>query len=259
MHIEGATALVTGGVSGLGLGAARMLLGGGASTALVDIDEEKAGEAIEELGELGERARFLACDVSDPEQVEAAVTGAVEALGPIRILVNAAGVAPAQRLVSRDGELFDLELFKFTVGVNLIGMFDVIRNVAGVMAGNEPDGNGERGVIVNVASIAAFEGQIGQAAYSASKGGVVGMTLPLARDLGSVGVRVVTVAPGIMDTPLLAGAPQELRDSLSQLQVFPRRLGTPEDFAHLVRAIIENPMLNGEVIRLDAAARMPPK
>jgi 3-hydroxyacyl-CoA dehydrogenase/3-hydroxy-2-methylbutyryl-CoA dehydrogenase len=259
MHIEGASALVTGGVSGLGLGAAKMLLAGGASVALVDINEEKAGEAIAALGDLGERARFLVCDVSDPEQVEAAVGEAVEALGPIRILVNAAGVAPAQRLVSRDGELFDLELFKFTIGVNLVGMFDVIRNVAGVMADNEPDGNGERGVIVNVASIAAFEGQIGQAAYSASKGGVVGMTLPLARDLGSVGVRVVTVAPGIMDTPLLAGAPQELRESLAQLQVFPRRLGTPEDFAHLVRAIIENPMLNGEVIRLDAAARMPPK
>lgn len=259
MHVEGAVALVTGGVSGLGLGAARMLLAGGASVALLDINEDRAAQALEDLGDLGERARFLICDVSDPAQVEAAVTGAVEALGRVRVLINAAGVAPAQRLVSRDGNLFDLELFRFTIGVNLIGMFDVIRNTAGVMAGNEPDGNGERGVIVNVASIAAFEGQIGQAAYSASKGGVVGMTLPLARDLGAVGVRVVTVAPGIMDTPLLAGAPQELRDSLAGLQVFPRRLGTPEDFAHLVRAIIENPMLNGEVIRLDAAARMPPR
>jgi 3-hydroxyacyl-CoA dehydrogenase/3-hydroxy-2-methylbutyryl-CoA dehydrogenase len=259
MNIEGAAALVTGGVSGLGLGAARMLLAARASVALVDINEDRAAAALDELGELAERARFLSCDVSDPEQVEAVVKGAVEVLGPIRVLVNAAGVAPAQRLVSRDGELFDLDLFKFTIGVNLVGMFDVIRNVAGVMAGNDPDGNGERGVIVNVASIAAFEGQIGQTAYSASKGGVVGMTLPLARDLGSVGVRVVTVAPGIMDTPLLAGAPQGLRDSLAQLQVFPRRLGTPEDFAHLVRAIIENPMLNGEVIRLDAAARMPPR
>ena len=251
--------MVTGGVSGLGLGAARMLLAGGASVALVDINEDRAGEALGELGELASQARFLACDVSDPDQVTAVVKGAAEALGPIRVLVNAAGVVRAQRLVSRDGELFDLDLFKFTIGVNLIGMFDVIRNVAGVMAGNEPDGNGERGVIINVASIAAFEGQIGQAAYSASKGGVVGMTLPLARDLGGVGVRVMTVAPGIMDTPLLADAPRELRDSLARLQVFPRRLGTPEDFAHLVRAIIENPILNGEVIRLDAAARMPPK
>jgi len=188
-----------------------MLAANGASVAMLDINEEKGEEALSGLGELRERARFLVCDVSDPEQVEATVTGVVEELGGIGILVNAAGVAPAQRLVSRDGTLFALDLFTFTIGVNLIGMFDVIRNVAGVMAGNEPDGNGERGVIVNVASIAAFEGQIGQAAYSASKGGVVGMTLPLARDLGSVGVRVMTVAPGIMDTPLLAGAPQELR------------------------------------------------
>lgn len=226
---------------------------------MLDIDQDKGQRVLADLGALREQARFLACDVSKRDQVEAAVAAAVGELGSIRILVNAAGVAPAQRLVSRDGTLFDLDLFTFTIGVNLIGMFDVIRNVAGVMAGNRPDGNGERGVMVNVASIAAFEGQIGQAAYSASKGGVVGMTLPLARDLGSIGVRVVTVAPGIMDTPLLAGAPQELRDSLAGLQVFPHRLGTAEDFAHLVRAIVENPMLNGEVIRLDAAARMPPR
>ena len=160
MHIEGATALVTGGVSGLGLGAARMLAANGASVAMLDINEEKGEEALSGLGELRERARFLVCDVSDPEQVEATVTGVVEELGGIGILVNAAGVAPAQRLVSRDGTLFALDLFTFTIGVNLIGMFDVIRNVAGVMAGNEPDGNGERGVIVNVASIAAFEGQM---------------------------------------------------------------------------------------------------
>jgi 3-hydroxyacyl-CoA dehydrogenase/3-hydroxy-2-methylbutyryl-CoA dehydrogenase len=236
-----------------------MLLDAGASVAMLDIDQDKGQRVLADLGALREQARFLACDVSKRDQVEAAVAAAVGELGSIRILVNAAGVAPAQRLVSRDGTLFDLDLFTFTIGVNLIGMFDVIRNVAGVMAGNRPDGNGERGVMVNVASIAAFEGQIGQAAYSASKGGVVGMTLPLARDLGSIGVRVVTVAPGIMDTPLLAGAPQELRDSLARLQVFPRRLGTAEDFAHLVRAIVENPMLNGEVIRLDAAARMPPR
>ncbi|MFB3050429.1 MAG: SDR family NAD(P)-dependent oxidoreductase, partial [Acidimicrobiia bacterium] len=177
----------------------------------------------------------------------------------IDVLVNAAGVAPAQRVVSRDGVLFDLDLFKFTIGVNLVGMFDVIRNVAAAMAANDPGEAGERGVIVNVASIAAFEGQVGQAAYSASKGGVVAMTLPIARDLASAGIRVVTIAPGIMDTPLLAGAPQELRDSLARLHVFPQRLGTAEDFAHLVQAIVENQMINGEVIRLDAAARMPPK
>ncbi|MGH8913518.1 MAG: SDR family NAD(P)-dependent oxidoreductase, partial [Acidimicrobiia bacterium] len=185
------------------------------------------------------------------------VQRAVEDLGRIDILVNAAGVAPAQRLVGRDGGLFDLDLFKFVIDVNLVGMFDVIRNVAGAMARNQPGEGGERGVIVNVASIAAFEGQVGQAAYSASKGGIVGMTLPLARDLGSLGIRVMAVAPGIMDTPLLASAPQHLKDSLAKLHVFPQRLGTPDDFAHLVQAIVENPMLNGEVIRLDAAARMP--
>lgn len=256
LQVKDSVALVTGGASGLGLGAVTRLAAGGAFVVILDIDEERGRQAASVLGD---RARFVACDVSDPASVRSAVRGVAEDQGGMRILVNAAGVAPAQRVVSRDGDLFDLDLFRFTVGVNLIGMFDVIRNVAGVMAGNEPLEDGERGVIVNVASIAAFEGQVGQAAYSASKGGVVGMTLPIARDLGPLGIRVVTVAPGIMDTPLLAGAPQELKDSLAKLNVFPRRLGTPEDFAHLVQAIVENPMLNGEVIRLDAAARMPPR
>jgi len=228
----------------------------GGRVVMMDIDEERGKTA---QGELGDSSRFISCDVSVPDEVTAAVEGAAEAFGGIHILVNAAGVAPAQRVLSRDGTMFDLDLFRFTVGVNLIGMFDVIRNTARVMSANEPDGEGERGTIVNVASIAAFEGQVGQAAYSASKGGVVGMTLPIARDLAGVGIRVNTVAPGIMDTPLLAGAPPELRDSLAKLHVFPQRLGTPADFAHLVTAIVENPMLNGEVIRLDAAARMPPK
>jgi 3-hydroxyacyl-CoA dehydrogenase/3-hydroxy-2-methylbutyryl-CoA dehydrogenase len=256
LQVKDSTALVTGGASGLGLGAARRLLDHGASVALLDINEDKGSEAAFELGD---RARFVTCDVTDPGSVEAAVSGVQEQFGAIQILVNAAGVAPAQRVVSRDGDLFDLDLFRFTIGVNLIGMFDVIRNVARVMYSNEPDEGGERGVIVNVASIAAYEGQVGQAAYSASKGGIVGMTLPIARDLGPMGIRVMTVAPGIMDTPLLAAAPQELKDSLAKLAVFPQRLGTPEDFAHLVQAIVENPMLNGEIIRLDAAARMPAK
>lgn len=256
MQVKDSVALVTGGASGLGLGAARRLLGHGASVALLDINEEK-GKGV--VSELGDRARFVACDVSDAGSVEAAVSGVEEQFGAIQILVNAAGVAPAQRVVSRDGNLFDLDLFRFTIGVNLIGMFDVIRNVARVMSSNDPDEGGERGVIVNVASIAAYEGQVGQAAYSASKGGIVGMTLPIARDLGPLGIRVMTVAPGIMDTPLLAAAPEELKDSLAKLAVFPQRLGTPEDFAHLVQAIVENPMLNGEIIRLDAAARMPAK
>lgn len=231
-------------------------MAGGAHVALLDVNEQRGREAV---AELGERARFVLCDVTDPSQVSDAVRRLGEELGGIDVVVNAAGVAPAQRVVARNGELFDLELFEFTISVNLIGMFDVIRNVAGLMASNEPSPDGERGVIINVASIAAFEGQVGQAAYSASKGGVVGMTLPLARDLAGIGVRVMTIAPGIMDTPLLAGAPQELKDSLAKLSVFPQRLGTPQDFAHLVQAIVENPMLNGEVIRLDAAARMPPR
>jgi 3-hydroxyacyl-CoA dehydrogenase/3-hydroxy-2-methylbutyryl-CoA dehydrogenase len=256
VKLEGSVAVVTGGVSGLGLGAARRLVDGGGAAVLADINEG-VGNAI--LADLGPRSRFVVCDVSNPEEVKAAFEGARETFGKVDILVNAAGVAPPQRVLSRDGTMHDLDLFKFVIGVNLIGMFDVIRNAARVMAENEPSETGERGVIVNVASIAAYEGQVGQAAYAASKGGVVGMTLPLARDLGGVGIRVVTVAPGIMDTPLLASAPQELRDSLAKLHVFPQRLGTAEEFSHLVQAIIENPMLNGEVIRLDAGARMPPR
>ena len=256
MQIDGSNSLVTGGASGLGLGAARRLVDNGGRVVLVDINEETGAGAV---ARLGDSARFIQCDVSNPDDVAAAVDGAREAFGSVEILVNAAGVAPAQRVVAKDGTLFDLDLFRFTVGVNLIGMFDVTRNVAAVMAANEPGPSGERGVIVNVASIAAFEGQVGQAAYSASKGGIVGMTLPIARDLAGIGVRNVTIAPGIMDTPLLAAAPQELKDSLAQLHVFPRRLGTPEDFAHLVQAVVENEMINGEVIRLDAGARMPPR
>jgi 3-hydroxyacyl-CoA dehydrogenase/3-hydroxy-2-methylbutyryl-CoA dehydrogenase len=256
VQIEGSVALVTGGASGLGLGAASRLVEGGGSVVLVDLDEAKGSPAA---AQLGDRALFIACDVRDPAAVADAVANAAAEWGKIDVLVNAAGVAPAQRLISRDGDLFDLDLFEFVIRVNLVGMFDVTRHVAAVMARNEPGPDGERGVIVNVASIAAFEGQVGQVAYSASKGGIVGMTLPLARDLAGVGVRVVTVAPGIMDTPLLAGAPQELKESLASLHVFPRRLGSPEDFAHLVQAIVENPLLNGEVIRLDAGARMPPR
>lgn len=256
MEVNGSVAVITGGVSGLGFGAAGRLVANGASVVMLDVNETRGNAAV---AELGDASRFIPCDVSDPDAVEAAVAGAAEAFGRIDILVNAAGIAPAQRVVSRDGSLHNLDLFKATIGINLIGMFDVIRNVARVMSANPEGHAGERGVIINVASIAAFDGQIGQAAYSASKGGVVGMTLPIARDLGPLGIRVVTIAPGIMDTPLLDSAPQELKDSLARLSVFPQRLGTPDDFAHLVQAIIENQMLNGEVIRLDGAARMPPK
>jgi 3-hydroxyacyl-CoA dehydrogenase/3-hydroxy-2-methylbutyryl-CoA dehydrogenase len=256
LKIEDSVAVVTGGVSGLGFGAAARIVRGGGSVLMLDVNEAAGKSAVEELGT---RARFIGCDVRDSEAVAVSVGRAAEEWGRIDILVNAAGVAPAQRVVSRDGQLFDLELFRFVIEVNLIGMFDVTRNVAAVMARNQPGMDGERGVVINVASIAAFEGQIGQAAYSASKAGIVGMTLPLARDLGSLGIRVMAIAPGIMDTPLLASAPTELKESLARLHVFPQRLGTPDDFAHLVQAIVENPMLNGEVIRLDAGARMPPR
>jgi NAD(P)-dependent dehydrogenase (short-subunit alcohol dehydrogenase family) len=226
---------------------------------MVALLDQRADRGAEAVAELGAGAVFLVADVTVEAEVEAAVLGAVGALGGIDILVNCAGIAPAHRVLSKSGGMFPLDLFKFVINVNLIGTFDVTRRVAAVMARNQPNSEGERGVIINVASIAAFDGQVGQAAYSASKGGIVGMTLPLARDLASSGIRVNTIAPGIMDTPLLAGAPPELVSSLAKLAVFPQRLGTPEDFAKLVMAIIENPMLNGETIRLDAGARMPPK
>ena len=190
------------------------------------------------------------------DQVEAAVAQSVDAFGRIDLCVNAAGIGPAARIVSRDGTLFPLDLFKTTVDINLVGAFDVMRQTAGAMNRNAPGESGERGLIVNVASIAAFEGQPGQASYSASKGGIVALTLPAARDLAKIGVRVMTIAPGIMDTPMLAGADDKRRQALIDIHVFPKRLGTPEDFAHLVRSIMENTMLNGEVIRLDAATRL---
>jgi NAD(P)-dependent dehydrogenase (short-subunit alcohol dehydrogenase family) len=187
-----------------------------------------------------------------------AVDAAVD-VAPLRALVNCAGIAPPAKTVDRDGNPHDLGHFAKVVTINLIGTFNCIRLAATAMARNQPDPTGDRGAIVNTASVAAFDGQVGQAAYSASKGGVVGMTLPIARDLGSVGIRVVTIAPGIMDTPLLDAAPPELKEALGKLQVFPQRLGTPAEFAHLVQAIVENPMLNAEVIRLDAGVRMPAK
>jgi 3-hydroxyacyl-CoA dehydrogenase/3-hydroxy-2-methylbutyryl-CoA dehydrogenase len=255
MDIEGKVALITGGAGGLGLGAASALVDRGASVALLDLPSSNGETAADRLGD----AVFVPVDVRQPEAVEAAVADAATQLGRIDICLNAAGVGPAHRILTRDGTLFPLDLFTFVIGVNLIGTFDVIRWAASFMSRNEPNDDGERGVVINVASIAAYEGQIGQAAYSASKGGIVGMTLPLARDLASYGIRVLAVAPGIMDTPMLAGATDELKASLAEVHVFPKRLGRPDDFAKLVVAMVENPLLNGEVVRLDAAARMPPR
>ncbi|MGB8389987.1 3-hydroxyacyl-CoA dehydrogenase [Mycobacterium sp.] len=250
MQIKDAVAVVTGGASGLGLATTKRLLDAGALVVVLDLRGEEA------VGELGDRARFVQADVTD----EAAVTRALdtaESLGPLRIVVNCAGTGNAIRVLGRDG-VFPLDAFRKVVDINLIGTFNVLRLAAERIAKTEPAGE-ERGVIVNTASVAAFDGQIGQAAYSASKGGVVGMTLPIARDLASHLIRVVTIAPGLFDTPLLASLPEEARASLGKQVPHPSRLGNPDEYGALAVHIIENPMLNGEVIRLDGAIRMAPR
>jgi NAD(P)-dependent dehydrogenase (short-subunit alcohol dehydrogenase family) len=249
MKLDGAVALVSGGASGLGRATADALRDHGAEVVILDL--ESAGERVDT-----DRFTFAAADVRDPEAVGEAVAVAAR-LGPLRVLVNCAGVGPPGRVL-RKGEPMALEQFATTIEINLIGTFNVIRLAAAAMAANEPAGDG-RGVIVNTASIAAFEGQIGQAAYSASKGGIVGMTLPIARDLARSQIRCVTIAPGLFDTPLLGGLPAEARDSLGAAVPHPARLGHPAEYASLVLHIIENEMLNGEVIRLDGALRMAPR
>jgi 3-hydroxyacyl-CoA dehydrogenase / 3-hydroxy-2-methylbutyryl-CoA dehydrogenase len=249
MRIEGAGAIVAGGASGLGAATARRLAAGGARVTIADLNAEK-GEAL--AAELG--AGFAACDVTDADQVEAAVRAA----GELRISVCCAGVGWAEKTAGRRGP-HSFEPFQTLITVNLIGTFNVLRLAAAAMLGNEPDGEGERGVCINTASIAAYDGQIGQLAYSASKGGIVGMTLPAARDLAHSGIRVVTIAPGLFDTPLLAGLPEEARVALGEQVPHPHRLGRPDEYGELAAHIVENPMLNGEVIRLDGALRMPPR
>ncbi len=255
MEVDGAGALVAGGASGLGEATARRLHAAGANVVIADLNAEK-GEAL--AAELGERARFVEANVTDPERVEAAVSAAAEAEGVLRISVSCAGIGWAQRTTSKQGP-HDLQIFRNVVEVNLIGTFNVLRLAATAMNGNDPDEEGERGVCVQTASIAAFDGQIGQVAYAASKGGVVGLTLPAARDVASRGIRVVTIAPGLFDTPLLAALPEEQRQALGAGIPFPSRLGRPEEYAELALQIVANPMLNGETIRLDGALRMPPK
>jgi NAD(P)-dependent dehydrogenase (short-subunit alcohol dehydrogenase family) len=253
MEINGRHALVTGGASGLGLATARRLKTLGAKITLLDLNKEAVETAAAAIG-----CRGVACDVSNADQASNAITAARAAGGPAQVLVNCAGIAPAGRIVGRDGPL-PLDAFARVIQVNLIGTFNMMRLAAADMSLTEANAEGERGVIVNTASVAAFEGQIGQAAYAASKGGVAALTLPAARELARHGIRVVTIAPGIFETAMLQGLPEDVQRSLGDSVPFPRRLGRPEEYADLVTAIIGNAMLNGEVIRLDGALRMAPR
>lgn len=255
MEIKGSVFIVTGGASGLGAATAAGLIATGASVMLADMNVD-VGVAMAE--KLGKSALFHRTDVADAKDGQAAVDAAIAAFGRLDGLVNCAGIAPGEKTVGRDGP-HRLESFSKAVTVNLVGSFNMARLAADAMSKNTPNAGGERGVIINTASIAAFDGQIGQVAYAASKGGVVGMTLPMARDLSRLGIRVMTIAPGIFLTPMLMGLPQEVQDSLGAAVPFPSRLGQPAEYAALVRHIVENAMLNGEVIRLDGALRMAPK
>ncbi|MEO4041322.1 SDR family NAD(P)-dependent oxidoreductase [Hoeflea sp. CAU 1731] len=253
MKTEGQAAIVTGGGSGLGAGTARALAAAGAKVAVLDINAEQAKSVADEIGGIA-----LTCDVASGSSAEEAVAKAAEAHGDARILINCAGIANAGRIVGREGP-HDLELFSRVINVNLIGSFNLMRLVADRASKLDPLDDNERAVIISTASVAAFDGQIGQAAYSASKGGIHSMTLPAARELARFGIRVMTIAPGIFGTPMLMGMTQEIRDSLAAAVPFPSRLGTPEDYASLVMHILENTMLNGETIRLDGAIRLAPK
>ncbi|HTN48406.1 MAG TPA: 3-hydroxyacyl-CoA dehydrogenase [Burkholderiaceae bacterium] len=254
MQIRDHAFIVTGGASGLGGATTRMLAGQGGRVVIADVQADR-GEAL--VRELGGAARFVKCDVASEPDGRAAVEAAL-ALGPLRGLVNCAGIAIGEKTVGKEGP-HALASFARVIGINLIGTFNMIRLAADAMSRQEATAEGERGVIVNTASVAAFDGQIGQVAYSASKGGVVGMTLPIARDLSRSGIRCMTIAPGLFATPMLLGMPQEVQDSLGKQVPFPSRLGKPEEYAALVRHIVENVMLNGEIIRLDGAIRMQPK
>ncbi len=252
MQIEGKVFIVTGGASGLGEGTARMLAANGGQVVVADMQADKGAAVASDIGGV-----FVKCDVSQEADGQAAVAAALQ-LGKLFGLVNCAGIAPAEKTVGKNGA-HALAVFSKTVTVNLIGTFNMIRLAAEAMSRNDPEATGERGVLISTASVAAYDGQMGQAAYAASKGGVVGMTLPIARDLARNGIRNMTIAPGIFGTPMLFGMPQDLQDALAASVPFPSRLGTPEDYARLAKHIIENDMLNGEVIRLDGAIRLPPR
>ncbi len=255
MNISGSAAIVTGGASGLGAATAKALVERGANVTLIDLNDA-AGEAM--ASKLGGATQYVHADVTDPDAIFEALSLASSEM-PLRIAVNCAGIAIGARTIGRDGDPADIDEFATIVKINLIGTYNVSSQAASVMSKNEPLEHGERGVIINTASVAAFEGQIGQTAYSASKGGVVGLTLPMARDLSTVGIRVNTIAPGIIDTPLLAGLNDAMRAALSENVPFPKRLGTPDDYASLAIELISNGYMNGETVRMDGALRMAPR
>lgn len=255
MELKGKTAIITGGASGLGEATARRFVKAGANVVLSDIKEAE-GKAL--AAELGAKAIFVKTDITKTAEIEACVKAAMDKFGAIHILINNAGIGAAARTLGKTGP-YNIEWFKAVIDINLIGVFDMLSKTAWEIAKNEPDAEGEKGVIVNTASVAAFDGQIGQAAYSASKAGVVGMTLPIARDLSRDGIRVCTICPGIMDTPMMASMPAAARESLGNMVPFPSRLGKPDEFAKLAEQIVVNNYLNGETIRMDGAIRMAPK
>jgi NAD(P)-dependent dehydrogenase (short-subunit alcohol dehydrogenase family) len=252
MEIQDSVFIVTGGASGLGAATARMIAGNGGKVVIADLQVEAGEKLAADIG-----GRFVKCDVTSEADGKAVIDAAV-AMGSLRGLINCAGVAPAMKTVGKDGP-HPLDAFQRTVNINLVGTFNMARLAADAMSRTEPNGEGERGVIINTASVAAYDGQIGQVAYGSSKAAVAGMTLPMARDLSRNAIRVMTIAPGIFETPMLLGMPQEVQDALGKMVPFPPRLGRPHEYAHLAKTIIENTMLNGETIRLDGAIRMQPK
>lgn len=255
MKISECKAIITGGASGLGEATARNIIRQGGKAAILDLSEERGKALVEELGE---NAIFISTDVTSEADVQNAISKTIKSFGSINTVVNCAGIGIAAKLLARKG-VHSLDMFSKVISINLIGTFNIIRLAAERMKDNEPNDQGERGIIINTASVAAFEGQIGQAAYSASKGGVVGMTLPIARELAAYGIRVMTIAPGLFHTPMFDSLPAEARDSLGKMVPFPQRLGFPDEYALLTESIITNPMLNGETIRLDGGIRMQPK
>jgi len=256
MKIQDCRAVVTGGASGLGEATVIEIVKNGGKAVIFDLSEERANQLINQLGE--DHVLFVETDVSSEESIRAAIDKIQSDFGPVNTLVNCAGIVTGEKVIKKEG-IHALESFQKIINVNLVGTFNAIRLVSEYMIQNEPNEFGERGIIINTASVAAFDGQIGQAAYSASKAGVVGMTLPIARELARYGIRVMSIAPGIFETPMFDVLPEKARESLGNMVPFPSRLGKPSEYAHLAKSIIENPMLNGEVIRLDGAIRMQPK